>query len=216
MTHERCCDSALLVKICGLTRQADVDKCLELKADLAGFVFHEGSPRNISPKTAADIDTGPLMRVGVFVRQNPAEVRAIMRQADLHLAQLHGDQNEEFCDQIGKKKVMRVFWPARYATREALEAEIARFDDYTRFVLLDAGQSGGGHGESLDFTLLKGLACRKTWFLAGGLGPENICQALGTCAPCGVDLNSGVESAPGIKDHERLIQTFAQLCRIAG
>ena len=204
--------SDTLIKVCGLTRQEDADVCVRLKANLTGFIFHPASPRNITPEAAAAIDTGAAMRVGVFLDQSPSEIRAVMDKANLFLAQLHGGQDEEFCQEIGRRKVMKVFWPERYAGIRELEQDMERFAPFARFYLLDAGKSGGGHGKSLDFSFLGNLHSQKSWFLAGGLGPDNLPLALSQCSPCGVDLNSGVESAPGIKDPEKLRQAFSKLC----
>lgn len=198
-----------LIKVCGLTRQQDADACVALGANFGGFIFHPASPRCVTPEQVRAIDTGSMMRVGVFVDQSPKEVRDIMYQARLNLAQLHGDQDVAFCEEIGKLKVMRAFWPERYETREAFIADLEKFAPYCRFYLYDAGTSGGGHGKSMDFSFLDGLKSYKTWLLAGGLSADNVAQALDACHPCGVDLNSGVESAPGIKDREKLARTIA-------
>jgi len=208
-----CCERSSLVKVCGITRQEDADRCIALDVGLLGFIFHPKSPRNVTPEQAGAIRTPGVMRVGVFVDQAPEEVRAIMRTSDLHLAQLHGDQNRAFCEAIGKSRVMRVFWPERYATRVDLEADLTAYADCVRFFLFDAGSGGGGHGKNFDFSFLGGLKTHKTWFIAGGLGPHNILAALDSCSACGVDLNSGVESSPGVKDPDLLQTTLALLCQ---
>lgn len=202
----------LIVKVCGLTRQQDADLCVALKISLTGFIFHSKSPRNVAPEVVADIDTGDAMRVGVFVDQSLEEVDRIMDQALLHLAQLHGGQDPDFCRDLGRHKVMKVFWPEQYADRQAFAQDMERFSPHSRFWLFDAGTSGGGHGKTISSTLLSGLKTDKSWFLAGGLGPDTIEQALASFRPCGVDLNSGVESAPGIKDHEKLRKTVRLIC----
>lgn len=210
---QTCCDHATLVKVCGITRQEDADMCVKLGVDMIGFIFHEPSPRSITPEQAAAIDTGATMRVGLFLRQTPQEVREIMRTANIHLAQLHGDQDEEFCEDLGRARIMRVFWPERYSNLEDLEADLQKFAPYARFFLLDAGTSGGGHGRSYDATFLSGLKSPKTWFVAGGIGPENLCDMLGSCDPCGIDVNSGVEVSPGVKDHARMKELYRLMCR---
>jgi len=199
---------ATLIKVCGLTRQEDANACIKLGVDLTGFIFHLPSPRNVSPEHAAGIETGRAVRVGVFVRQDLKETASIMQKAGLGLAQLTGDQDPEFCKIIGPERVMRVFWPERYPDRLSLEKDLARFTGVSRYVLLDAGTSGGGHGRSLDFSGLKGLRCPAPWFLAGGLGPHNLAKAVAGCNPNGVDINSGVESAPGIKDAKKLAKAL--------
>lgn len=210
-----CCERSTLVKVCGITRQEDADDCLAQEVALLGFIFHPESPRNVTVEQAAAINTGQAMRVGVFVDQPAAEVRKIMRLADLHLAQLHGGQDQDYCHSIGRSRVMRVFWPERYASREEFEAEVEAYVECSRFFLFDAGVSGGGHGRGLKLDYLAGFKTKKAWFLAGGLGPDNIREAIRVCNPCGVDLNSGVEQSPGIKDHEKIQTTLALLCECA-
>ncbi len=207
-----CCTRAM-AKVCGITRQEDADAAIDGGAGLLGFIFHEPSPRNLKPEQAAAIHTQGVMRVGVFVRQSAEEVSTILDSAGLHLAQLAGDQDEDFCRAVGKGRVMRVLWPERYNTVEELNAEAARFAPLSKFLLLDAGTSGGGHGRTMNFSRLQGFRTGKSWFLAGGLGPENLDQALRQCSPCGVDINSGVESAPGVKDHAKMASALQILCK---
>lgn len=202
-----------LVKVCGITRAEDAQAAARAGARLLGFIFHPKSPRRVTPEQAAAIETPGLMRVGVFVDQTVDEVLAVMERACLDLAQLHGDQDEAFCRAVGKSRVMRAFWPERHPDLAGLEAELERFAPYIRFALMDAGASGGGHGRAMDFSRLAGLRCAKTWLLAGGLGPDNLAEAMAACTPCGVDLNSGVESAPGVKDSAKLKTAMDAFCR---
>jgi phosphoribosylanthranilate isomerase len=201
----------LLVKVCGMTRQQDADTSRELGADLLGFIFHAPSPRNVTPEQAAAIATPGALRVGVFVRQDPDEVRAIMAAGRLDLAQLAGNQDPEFCRAVGPERVVRVFFPERLGGRAELEAELARFAGCMRYALLDAGSSGGGTGRSLPFAGLANIPSPAPWLLAGGLSAANLAQALSQCSPAGVDINSGVESAPGIKDPAKLAAAFAAI-----
>ncbi len=196
-----------LIKVCGITRAEDATACVELGVNFIGFIFHEPSPRNVLPEEVAAMETGGLTRVGVFGGQSVGEVLEIMDRARLDLAQLHGDQDEAFCVGVGPDRVIRVFWPQRCRDGKEFEGELERFAPYCRFFLFDAGASGGGHGKTLDFEMLKELQTTKPWLLAGGLGPENVGDALGACAPAGLDLNSGVESAPGIKDRKKIGDT---------
>lgn len=189
-----------LVKVCGMTRQEDIDCCLRADVDFLGFIFHPKSPRNIAPARAATLRTADARRVGVFVDQSADEVRDIMRRADLDYAQLSGAQDEAFCRAVGARRVIRVFRPEAHESRALLEAELLRYADVMSMALLDAGASGGGHGRTLDFSALAGLSCPVPWFLAGGLSPETLPQALAALTPNGFDLNSGLESAPGRKD----------------
>ncbi|MCG8533175.1 MAG: phosphoribosylanthranilate isomerase [Desulfovibrionales bacterium] len=192
------------VKVCGITTQQDADLCAELGADLIGFIFDKNSPRSVTVEQVRAIETENIMRVGVFTHHTVDEVRLTMQHAKLHLAQLHGDQDAEFAEKIGKHRVMKVFWPARYETREELEADMQHYVATSRFFLMDAGTSGGGHGKPQNWSFLSGLRGHKTWFVAGGITPDNLKDVLMGCTPCGIDISSGVESEPGKKDPEKL------------
>ncbi len=188
-----------LVKVCGLRRPEDVTLCEELGVDWTGFIFYPPSPRNVTPEQVAALPRGRAARVGVFVLPSAQEVREIMDRAELDLAQLHGGQDQRFCEQVGPERVVKVFWPLRYPNLADLERDMGAFASSCRAVLLDAGTAVGGHGVSLDFTALARLSFPRPWLLAGGLGPDNIQEAVRRCRPWGVDLNSGVEEAPGRK-----------------
>lgn len=192
-----------LVKVCGLRRPEDVMLCEELGVNWTGFIFYPPSPRNVTPDQIAALPRGRAARVGVFVLQSAEEVREIMDRADLDLAQLHGGQDRRFCEKVGPERVVKVFWPLRYPDLADLERDMGAFASSCRAMLLDAGTAVGGHGVSLDFPSLARLtflhSCLRPWLLAGGLGPENIQEAVRRCRPWGVDVNSGVEEAPGRK-----------------
>lgn len=189
-----------LVKVCGLTKPEQAVQLDALGLDFLGFVFAARSRRRVAPGLVAAIPRGRAKRVGVFAGMTADEVLAVLDQAGLDYAQLHDDQDPDFCRRVGPDRVIRTFWPQRHASRADLEAEIARFAHVCAFVLLDAGTAGGGHGKSLDFAFLSGLLSPRPWLLAGGLSPDNVAQAARLAAPDGFDLNSGVESAPGVKD----------------
>ncbi|MGJ3522838.1 phosphoribosylanthranilate isomerase [Nitratidesulfovibrio sp. D1] len=204
----------LLVKVCGLTRQRDADACAAAGVDLCGFIFHPASPRAVTPAVAAGLHSHGMARVGVFVRQSADEVLAVMDAARLDFAQLHGGQDAVFCDRVGPERVIRAAWPQRYVDRAALEAELAGLAPHVRCFLLDAGTSGGGRGVTMDWAALRGLDPGAPWLLAGGLAPDNLAGAVAACGGgslVGVDLNSGVESAPGRKDAIRVAAALAAL-----
>lgn len=194
----------LTIKVCGITRPDDARLCEDLGVDFLGFIFHEPSPRDVSPEIPGSLGRTTCRKVGVFVKQDPEEIAGIMDAGNLDLAQLHGGQDPEFCRAVGARRVIKVFWPERYASIRELQADLAGFADCCRYFLFDAGQSGGGSGKALDFSRLAGLASPRPWLLAGGLGPGNLAPALSQCSPFGLDLNSGVEASPGIKDPDKL------------
>ncbi|WP_419778573.1 phosphoribosylanthranilate isomerase [Maridesulfovibrio sp.] len=204
---------SLLVKVCGMTSAEDAAMCEELGADFLGFIFHPSSPRNVDAAFARSIKTGGAKKVGVFVKQSAAEVIEILKNGNLDFAQLHGGQNEEFCKAVGKERVIKVIWPQKYDSVKEFQADIDRFAPYCSYMLFDAGKSGGGHGQSMEFEVFKDVTIPGPWLLAGGLSADNLKEALSEAKPGGVDLNSGVESAPGKKDENKLVAAFEAIAR---
>lgn len=205
--------TGLRVKICGMSEQSAIDLAASLGADMCGFVFHPSSPRCISPAQTAGLDTHGMARVGVFVEQSAEEIAAIMRGARLDYIQLHGGQSAEFASIFPAKKVIRVLFPARYASREKLQAAIDSFASTCGMYLLDAGMGGG---KTLDWNALAGLRFPHPWMLAGGLGADNVAEAVAACSPDGVDMNSRLEDAPGHKSLEHMEHAFAVLNKVRG
>ncbi|MFG6375082.1 MAG: phosphoribosylanthranilate isomerase [Desulfovibrio sp.] len=200
----------MLIKFCGITRQQAADVAQRLGADFCGFIFHPKSPRYIGPESAANIATGNASRVGVFVKQDAAEIIEIMQKARLDFAQLHGDQDIACAKAIGPN-IIRALWPARYGQIGQILVDAEKFAPYCQYFLLDSGKAGGGHGKATDLASLAGLELPRPYFLAGGLNTDNIRLALARCAPAGLDLNSGVEDAPGVKNAAKM----AECARIA-
>ena len=175
---------------------------------MCGFIFHPRSPRGIKAEQAAALDSGKLLRVGVFVNQGADEIRRIMDEARLDFAQLHGHQCVECAKAIGAERVIRVLWPDRYTHRALLYNDLQRHAEACAYYLLDAGLKGGGSGYKLDWSDLGSLRPPQPWLLAGGLSAANVGKALGMCGPAGVDFNSGVEDAPGRKNREKMAAAF--------
>lgn len=190
----------MLLKFCGLRRQEDVTLAARLGATHCGFVFHAGSPRCVDAVTVSRLESGDMVRVGVFTGQDSDEIARIMRLARLDMTQLHADQSVDCARQLGAERVIRVLWPQRYGDTAALEVAAGQYADNCALYLLDAGRSGGGSGHTLAWKKLGGLRLPHPWLLAGGMSPANFRQALTACRPDGVDCNSGVEDAPGQKD----------------
>ena len=198
----------LQIKICGMSEQSLIDKAAELGADMCGFIFHPASPRNVSSAQVASLETHGMKRVGVFVKHSVEEIEAIVREARLDLIQLHGGQSAEFAAHFPAEKVIRVLWPNMYESQEELQADIDAFAPMSGMYLLDAGM---GSGIVLDWPALSGLCFPHPWMLSGGLGPDNVREALAACDPDGLDMNSRLESAPGRKSPELLASVFAKL-----
>ena len=174
---------------------------------MLGFIFHEKSPRFISVQKTAEIITDGTLRVGVFTTQSADGVLQMMHDAQLDIAQLHGDQDEEFCLEIsnalGPERVMKVLWPERFDTAKSFQQAMEDFAPLCGRFLLDAGSSCGGHGQEIKSSWLDQVEFPRPWMLAGGLGPENLQKAF-ALTPAGVDLNSNIELSPGIKDPKRV------------
>ncbi len=187
------------IKICGLTREEDLQLCIKNNVDFAGFIFHRPSSRGLTPERAGSMQGMEGGRVGVFVRQSPQEIIQAARLARLDFIQLHGGQDPEFCAELPREKLIKVFWPEKCASSEELRKEMQGFIHLTRFFLVDAGSGGGGHGRTIESPFLREILEEKETFIAGGLGPENVRQAI-DLGPFGVDLSSGVEKNPGKKD----------------
>jgi phosphoribosylanthranilate isomerase len=201
------------VKICGITNLADALAAIEAGADALGLNFYEKSPRHVSIKSAAEISKQMppfIMRAGVFVNADEDLVTRAIAECSLSLLQFHGDEPPEFCTQFGLMS-MKAF---RIRDVESLK-EIPNYP--TDAYLLDAysPDARGGTGEKFNWDLaIEAQKFGKPIFLAGGLTPENVADAVRKVKPFGVDVSSGVESAPGKKDHAR-VRAFIQAVRAA-
>ena len=207
--------SECLCKICGLTRPEDVELCHTLGVDITGFIFARSSPRAVRAEAVAAMPRGAALRAGVFAGSDVDAVLQTAQQARLDLIQLHGGEDEAFCRAVGPERVIKVLWPEGLGPGE-LEGEMERFAPVAAYFLLDAGISGGGGGRPLGLERLWRTVPPRPWFLAGGLGPANLERLLASFAdfaqaPVGVDLNSALEHAPGIKNHSLIHKTLAVL-----
>jgi phosphoribosylanthranilate isomerase len=191
------------VKICGITNLADALAAIEAGADALGLNFYEKSPRHISLNIAAEIASHLppfVMRVGLFVNAPEELVSRAIGECGLSLLQFHGDEPPEFCTQFGLMS-MKAF---RIRDVESLK-EIPNYQ--TDAYLLDAysPEARGGTGEKFNWDLaIEAQKFGKPIFLAGGLTPENVADAVRKVRPFGVDVASGVESSPGQKDHAKI------------
>ncbi|MBQ9536987.1 MAG: phosphoribosylanthranilate isomerase [Desulfovibrionaceae bacterium] len=191
------------LKICGCRRQEDLDLAASLGVDFCGFIFHPKSPRFIEPEVAARLDSGGMLRVGVFVTHTLQDIQEIVAQARLDLVQLHGGQDEALAENLGRERVIRVLWPERYLAQvDGLACALAKYQACA-YYLFDAGVQSGGSGSVWDWQLLAHLKVPKPFFLAGGLNIENLPAVL-KMQPFAVDLNSGLEIAPGVKDPDKI------------
>lgn len=203
------------VKVCGITNAADALAAVEAGADALGFIFYEKSPRYVVPAVAANIiaELPPLVTpVGVFVNEGLATVRSIMDTCGLAMAQLHGDENVSYCRELAR--------PAMKALRLRDRGSLLALAEYqgrggVRGFVLDAFSelSYGGTGQITDWGLAAEVAKSTPILLAGGLTPDNVTEAIRTVRPYGVDVSSGVESAPGKKDRAKM-RAFVDAVRV--
>lgn len=190
------------IKICGLTREADVDAVVAAGADAIGFVFYPPSPRYISPQRAAELAQRipPFVDVvGLFVNEAPETVAATCAAVPLNVLQFHGDETGDYCRQFARPYLRA----ARVRPGFDL-VEFARSFPDARGLLLDAFVEGfGGGGHVFDWTLIPpGLPGYLV--LSGGLNVDNVGNAIKQVRPVAVDVSSGVEMGKGIKDHSKI------------
>ena len=191
------------VKICGITILEDAEAAVDAGADALGFMFYEPSPRHIAIAVAAAIiqELPPFVaKVGVFVNASSEQVRRTIAECGLDTLQFHGDEAPGFCRQFGLKAIKA------FRVRDA--ESLRQMTDYrSEAWLLDSYVEGkiGGTGARFNWQLAReaGTIHRRI-ILAGGLTPENVGQAVREVRPYGVDVSSGVESAPGQKDHAKI------------
>lgn len=205
------------VKMCGTMSMEDAQVAVTLGVDALGFIFAPKSPRCIGTEAAAEIIANlPLFvdRVGVFVNVSIEEI-ADHARAGLSYLQLHGSESPEFCREIQKELKNCKLLKAFRVGPESNAKEFGEYNDCVDGFLLDTYVKGvsGGTGQIFDWSLIPKLHLQKPFLLAGGLSPDNVEEAIQTVSPFGIDINSGVESAPGVKDHgklERLIKLVRQ------
>jgi len=198
------------VKICGITREGDAAAAAAAGADAVGFVFYPPSPRAITPERAAALAAAlprRVARVGVFVNASVARMQALRTLIGLDFIQLHGDEGPDIARALGGRIIRAVRGAA------ALES-IADFP--AEAVLVDGARAGfyGGTGTSAAPAAIAAARARR-WILSGGLTPDTVAGRIAALAPWGVDVSSGVESAPGIKDANR-IAAFVAAVRASG
>lgn len=192
------------LKICGITSRADARAAIDCGAEYLGFNFYRPSPRYIAPADARRIiEQLPraVISVGIFVNEpQPADVLEILQASGAQLAQLHGDEAPDYCAQIGAERVIKALRiGADFQPRDVLHYPATA-------ILLDAYDKNlyGGTGKTANWELARAAAKLAKIFLAGGLSPENVAAAVRAVAPFAVDVNSGVENAPGRKDIDKL------------
>lgn len=192
------------LKVCGITSLGDALAAIDAGAEYLGFNFYRPSPRYIAPERAreiiAELPAG-VTTVGIFVNEaRPEDVMELLKTAGVQMAQLHGDEDPGYCARLGAERVIK-------ALRCGEGFDPQRVRDYpAAAILLDAWDAKlyGGTGRKANWAAAREAAALVRLFLAGGLGPDNIQEATSAVSPFAVDVNSGVESAPGRKDARQL------------
>ena len=197
------------VKICGITNLEDALLAADLGAQALGFIFYPKSPRSIKPEAARDIISSlpPLvLSIGVFVDEEAGVVREVAQTVGLDWVQLHGKESPDYCRTLGR----RVIKGFRVQDESSL-AVLPDYRDAVQALLLDTYRPGtpGGTGETFDWELARRAQDYGPIILAGGLTAANISQAITVAQPAAVDVASGVEAGPGVKDPEKLRAFFA-------
>ncbi|MDO8210974.1 phosphoribosylanthranilate isomerase [Conexibacter sp. CPCC 206217] len=197
---------ATRIKFCGITRLEDAERAVELDAWAVGMILWPGSPRHCKPAEAVAIGSALHRRAevaGVFVNAHLDHVVARADEIGLTLIQLHGDEGPSFCTEVARRTGARVIKVARVRDRADVQAARAFRTDYR---LLDTYVKGepGGTGETFNWELARMMPHDRPLILSGGLTPENVVEAIGVVRPFAVDVASGVELSPGIKDKARM------------
>lgn len=199
------------LKICGITRLEDARFAAGAMADYLGFVFYPGSPRHVTARTAAEIIgwiEGPE-KVGVFVNQPAEEVNGIIERTGIDFVQLHGDETPEYARQI-RKPVIKAFRVKESDDLDTLLKKTEPWKGVATFFMFDAWHDNkyGGTGQAWDWSRLSALSKVTPFFLAGGISAHNVEDAVSGASPYAVDLSSSIESAPGVKDFEKMQAFF--------
>ena len=202
------------VKICGITSFNDAIMATNYGASALGFIFYEKSPRYINPeilKTWISNVPSSIKKVGVFVNKDVDKVNKIAEELNLGMVQLHGDESPEYCNQMIRPviKVFRVNKKFDSIMLKNYQVATFLFDTYNK-------ENHGGTGESFDWQSILQLNTEIPVILSGGLNADNVLEGIEVVKPSAVDVNSGVETAPGKKDEEKIKNLFTILKNTKG
>lgn len=197
------------IKVCGITEQADLDHAVAAGVDALGFIFAEKSPRWIDPEKVRELvrSIPPFVdTVGVFVDEAPDVVSDIIKYCGLTMVQLHGREDVDYC-RLMPVRVVKSF----SVGGDSDQVEFTQYGEVAAGFLLDTYHESiaGGTGQTFDWGLVEKLNITRPVLLAGGLGPANVAEAIRVVRPYAVDVNSGVETAPGRKDHHKITELVA-------
>ena len=218
--------SCMYIKICGLTKLDQAQAIAQMGANALGFICVPSSPRYISAAAIGQITSkltnfnltsfsDRLDLVGVFLNASASEIYETLELGGLNAVQLHGDESPEFCYEMRShleqtKPYVKLIKALRVKDQAGLE-QAKLFSDAVDVILLDAydPQMAGGTGKTLDWQMLRDFRPDCLWWLAGGLSPENVAEAIALVSPNGVDVSSGVELSAGDKDLSKVKKLIA-------
>jgi phosphoribosylanthranilate isomerase len=216
------------VKICGITNVDDALCAVDAGADLLGFIFYPSSPRSVTVEAAREIvrdvrrathlkGASHVTAVGVFVKETLAHVLRVLHDAGLDAAQLHGNSQEDLIAMDGRAYLAVKDWRVKSGESDLFHAPLSSPHTPLPDLLLDANHPTlwGGSGERADTSLAAQIAKQQRLLLAGGLTPDNVADAIRAVKPWGVDVASGTEATPGIKDHAK-VHAFVANAKRAG
>ena len=201
------------VKICGITRCEDAQLVVDAGVDAVGLVFYEKSPRFVSIEFAAEISQiipAFVSRVALFKDAEQQMIESVLEQVEIDLIQFHGSETADYCEQFNRPYIKAIGMKGTERDVNFLLANVEKYHS-AKALLLDGHAPGeaGGTGESFDWASI--AAVDKPIVLAGGLRPDNVKQAIDLVHPFAVDVSSGVESSPGIKDKDKVAAFMKQV-----
>jgi phosphoribosylanthranilate isomerase len=201
------------VKICGITRREDAQLVVDAGVDAVGLVFYEKSPRFVSFEVAAEISRlipAFVSRVALFKDAELQMIESVLERVEIDLIQFHGSETADYCEQFNRPYIKALGMKGTEHDVSYLLANVEKYQS-AKALLLDGHAPGeaGGSGEAFDWTSI--VAVDKPIVLAGGLTPDNVKQAINLAQPFAVDVSSGVESSPGIKDKNKVAAFMKQV-----
>ncbi len=202
------------IKICGLTRIEDAVGCAELGADALGFVFYPKSPRHLADEKAKEIIRhipSETKTIGVFVNETFSVIMRKVEYCGLTGVQLHGQENQDLVGRLMKENLLVI--KALFVGKSPTLADVEKYAASAYLVEFGKGPLPGGNALQWDYSEAKTFSAKHPLILAGGLGPENVLEAIRSCNPSAVDVSSGVEQSPGIKDLEKVKQFVSEVLR---
>ncbi len=206
------------VKICGITRCEDAQLVVDAGVDAIGLVFYEKSPRFVSIKFAAEISQiipAFVSRVALFKDAEQQMIESVLEQVEIDLIQFHGSETADYCEQFNRPYIKAIGMKGAEHDVSFLLANVEKYQS-AKALLLDGHAPGeaGGSGESFDWASIAAVTnatANKPIVLAGGLTPDNVKQAIDMVHPYAVDVSSGVECSPGIKDKDKVAAFMQQV-----